>query len=501
MESGSTPVLHARSVAKKFGATVALRDATLRLSSGRVHAMLGENGAGKSTLVKILAGAEQRDRGEIRLAGSTVDFTSVGQAIASGIVAIYQHLSLFPELSVHENLSAFSLGGARGLSTRSALVPADTARNWLSQIGLDVPLDIPVTRLSLGERQLVEIARGLGQSCRVLILDEPTAALTSTEAERLFAVVRRLCATGTAVLFISHKLDEVEALADEVTVLRDGRTVVDAAQVASLSRDELVREMIGHSIHSSDRTLPGCGEIVLRARSLRALPASAPLDLQVRAGEIVALVGLVGSGALKIASVLAGAQPAVSGMPTVGEVPLTGGRRHAVALGVGYVPSDRNLEGLFAVRSAAENASASVLGSVSQHGVLGRSREAARVEPWLQRLKLHPLDAGLAAQAFSGGNQQKIVVARNLAMTDLRVLVLLEPTRGVDIAARETIHDAIVDAAQGGAAVILATTDLDEAIALSHRCLIVRGGSVVREIGSGSSRETFLAALAERAAA
>jgi ABC-type sugar transport system ATPase subunit len=495
-------VLEAIGIAKHYGATVALRQADLLLLPGRVHALLGENGAGKSTLVKILVGAVATDNGRILVDGVPAAFSDVRGAVAAGIVPIYQHLSLFPHLSVLENLSAFALGSARGVRASGATVPPATARAWLEAVGLSCDLGAPVSSLTLGERQLVEIARGLGQRCKVLVLDEPTAALSHDEVERLFAVVRRLCAQGTAVLFISHRFDEIDALCDDVTVLRDGRTVIAGAPLAALSRAELVRAMLGEAVDVADRRLPEPGEAVLSARGLCVHRRAPPFDLDVHAGEIVGLAGLVGSGALEIAAALAGALPEVIGHLTLGGTGVPAGQRgDAVALGIGYVPADRHADGLFPVLSALANASASSLDGFSRAGFIDHAGEGALLRPWLERMRLHPLEPERAASGFSGGNQQKLVMARNLALNGLRVLVLVEPTRGVDIAARETIHDAVVEAAMRGVAVVVASTDLDEVAALSHRVLVVRHGRIADELPSGASRTALLDALAGRVAA
>ena len=362
------------------------------------------------------------------------------------------------------------------------MIPRATAKDWLREVNLDVPLDMPVEKLSLGERQLLEIARGLGQSCKILVLDEPTAALSHDEAERLFTVVRRLCAAGTAVLFISHKFEEIEAIADDVTVLRDGRTVIDGVPLADVTRDQLVQAMLGVSVEATRRALPQPGDVLVRSEGLRLDRRGAPIDLAIRSGEIVGLAGLVGSGALEIASAVAAALPA-TGRLTIGDERIEGGdRRRAASLGIGYVPGDRHADGLFPVLPALQNASAGSLEVFTAAGMISRRREAQGLTPWLRRLKLHPFDIDRPASGFSGGNQQKLIIARNLALPGLRALVLLEPTRGVDIAARETIHDAVVDAAKRGIAVLLASTDLDEILALSHRILVVRDRTIQGEL-------------------
>jgi ABC-type sugar transport system ATPase subunit len=493
------PVLEMRDIVKNFGATYALEGASLTLHPGRIHALLGENGAGKSTLVKIVVGAVARDSGSIRLEGKDVVFRSVTDAIARGVVPIYQQLSLFPQLSVRENLSAFALGGTTRLRSRPVLIPEATAKSWLAAVGLDVDLERRVETLSVGERQLVEIARGIGQKCRVLVLDEPTAALTHEEADRLASVIRRLCAEGSAVLFISHKLDEIEALADDITVLRNGRSVIDCATAGEFTREMLVRAMLGTTIRIAARELPQPGSPVLRVRGLKVHRHSPPMDLAVGHGEIVGLAGLVASGALEIGAAIAGARLASAGNFAVGDqIYPAGGRERAIRLGVGYIPGDRHSEGVFPVLSALENASACVLPSVSRGGLLDHRAERDKLVPWLRRLKLNPLKPALAASDFSGGNQQKLVISRNLAMPNLRVLVVLEPTRGVDIGAREIIHDALIETARRGVAIVIASSDLDEIQSLSHRILIVRQGAVTNEMPGTAERSRLMDALAGR---
>jgi ABC-type sugar transport system ATPase subunit len=493
-------VLVTTDIVKHYGATCALRGASLRLRAGRVHALLGENGAGKSTLVKIIVGAIRPDSGMVAVAGAAVLLRSVAEAIAAGIVPIYQHLSLFPELSVHENLSAFALAAANRHLVRSTLISRHEAEGWLKEVGLSLDLDTPVASLSLGERQLLEIARGLGQNCRILVLDEPTAALNAEEAERLFTVIRRLCAGGTAVLFISHKFDEIEALADDITVLRDGRTVIDGVSADTLSREEMVRAMLGAAVNISQAPVRVKGTPVLQAEGLR-LNHGSPVELAVHSGEIVGLAGLIGSGALSLAAAMAGALPA-TGKVRVGERIFNAGDREAATrFGIGYAPSDRHAEGLFPAVTAVRNASASALRRFTSGGIIRRRREMEAIGPLLRRLNLLPFDLDMEAGAFSGGNQQKLLIARCLALPDLRALILLEPTRGVDIAARAIIHNAIVEASQRGVAVLLASSDLDELMLLSHRYIVVRDGDIAAELPRGTDNASLLAALAGRVAA
>ena len=478
----------ARAIRKEYGATCALREATLRMKPGRVHALMGENGAGKSTLVKILVGAVQADGGTLELDGVPLTLPSIGHAIGRGIIPVYQQLTVFPELSVRENLSAFSMASARSLRSGPSLLSEADARALLERVGLRIDPSRLVGSLSLAERQLIEIARALGQRCTVLILDEPTAALAPPEASRLFAVVRELCSAGTAVLFVSHKLQEVEAFADDVSVMRDGLTVVDCEPLAGLTRQQIVAAMLGKVEEKIEATAAVHGPVMFAVRDLVLRRGAQASSLQVRRGEMVGLAGLAGSGAIELGEVLAGARKAHRASLQIDSVAFDAGDRStARRLGVGFVPADRHSDALFGGMSALVNTTVCAIRQVSSAGFISRGAEHSTGEQWLKQLRLHPLRPSMDVAGFSGGNQQKIIVARSLAIDGLRLVIALEPTRGVDVGARAVIHDALRAATARGVAVVIASSDLDEVCSLCQRVYLVSGNTIRAELQTPSS--------------
>ncbi len=478
--------LELRDVAKNFGAVQALRSGSLRVEAGSIHALVGENGAGKSTLVKVVAGVHRRDGGDLLLDGTSVDFGSTAESKAAGVAVIYQEPTLFPDLSVTENLfMGRQLLGAGRRIDRSAMYAE--AERLFAGLGVRIDPRRPALGLSIADQQIIEIAKAISLDARVLVMDEPTAALSGVEVERLFAVARRLRDEGRALVFISHRFDEVFDLCDTVTVMRDG-AYIDTLPVAETTIDQMVELMVGREVGDLfPKTSATIGDTVLEVRGLTATGVFHDVDLVVRSGEIVGLAGLVGAGRSEIARAVFG----VDGYQS-GEVRLGGERvpahnpRAAIRAGMAFIPEDRRRQGLVIDASVSRNVAGVIRTRLSRGGLLTQRRENAATGPWASRLevKTNALDANAAT--MSGGNQQKVVIAKWLA-TEPRLLIIDEPTRGIDVGTKAEVHRLLSELAGQGMAILMISSELPEVLGMADRVLVVSEGRLTAEMSQAEA--------------
>ncbi|MDI6100889.1 sugar ABC transporter ATP-binding protein [Actinoplanes sp. NEAU-A12] len=497
-DTDETPRLRLTAVSKRFGAVRAIQHADFAVRAGKVHALVGENGAGKSTMIKIVAGAETADTGEIEFDGVPARIASTTDAIGLGIATVYQEPQLFPELTVAENIFL-------GRELRSPLLKkVDWAAQNAKVVELLELLGLPeryataeVGTLSVAEQQQVSIAKALASDAKVLILDEPSAILTDAEIEVLFGVIRRLTAAGVAVIYISHRLDELFRIADEVTVMRDGRTI-GTYPIEDLSVRQIAHLMVGEALSDArpHRRVPE-GPAVLELRGLGRAGKFRDVDVTVRKGEIVALYGLVGSGVSEIAACVYGIDHSTHGSILIKSSQVNiRSPEHAQRLGIALLPANRKVEGMFGFQSIAFNISAGHLRRMSRFGTfIDRAAERGKALELIKRLAVKTPHERQAISAMSGGNAQKVVLARQLVERP-KVLVLAEPTQGVDVGAKEEIHRLITELAEEGTAVLVVTSDLPEALRIADRIQVVRGGTTTDEFGPDASQVDLLAAAA-----
>ncbi len=465
---------------KRYGATLALDGVDLTIASGTVHGLLGHNGAGKSTLIKCLGGATAPTAGTMELDGEPLVDLTPRRAIASGVAVIYQHLSLVGNLSVADNLFLGQEVRSGGVLVH-ARHQREAAAATLAELGSTISPRTLVRDLPIGQRQLVEVAKALQRNAKLLVLDEPTASLAGDEAARLVELVERLRDRGLAILYVTHLLAEVTRLADRVSTLRDGRQVFEA-DLAGLTTADLAASISGRgaSRPPAPPAPPADPPVVLRTRGLQGR-GMGPVDLTLRAGEVVALFGLVGSGRTRILETLyrGGTQET----EVDGRRVDVGSPAKSLRAGICLVPGDRRTQGLFGRLSALDNSVFGVLGRLGRGPWRSRRGERRAFGEVARHVALRPLAPDLPVDSFSGGNQQKVLISRSLQEGErLRVLLLDEPTQGVDVGARAEINDVVHGLAARGAAVLFATNEADEVLALAHRCLVVRDGRVVEEL-------------------
>ena len=489
-------LLEATGIAKSYEGVRALRGVSFDLRRGEVHALVGENGAGKSTLIKVVTGAVVPDAGTLKVGGQPVPQMTPALARTLGIAAIYQQPSLFPDLSVAENI-ALALEGGRAWRRVDWAGRAGRAADLLARVGSSIDPERRVDTLSMPEQQMVEIAKALGAEARVLIMDEPTASLTEREAAQLFAAIERLRAAGAGVIYISHRLEEIAAIADRITVLRDGESVATRPR-AEVTRDELIRLMVGREVSAVfPKRDVAIGGAALELRGVSHRPSGIRnVSLTVRHGEILGVAGLVGSGRTELAEIMFGLRPADEGEILVdGAVVTPRSPSAAIAAGLAYVPEDRRQHGVVLEMSVTANASLANLAGVSRGGLIDRTaeRQAARTYVDDLRIKAASLDADVGS--LSGGNQQKVALARWLE-TRPRVLILDEPTQGVDVGSKAEIHTLMGTLAARGLAIVMISSEMPEILGMSDRIAVMRGGRIAGILDQEGSTQAAILALA-----
>jgi rhamnose transport system ATP-binding protein len=492
------PMISARGISKHFASIEVLRDVDLDLEKGEIHALLGENGAGKSTFAKILAGVHRPSRGALTLNGVEVQIPNPIAAQKLGISLIHQEPISFPDLSVAENLVLGRTGGALlgrvpwGEMTRNA-------NRLMDLLGVNIDVTRPMRGLSIADQQMVEIARAIDSDSQLIIMDEPTAPLTPKEVATLFTIARRLRDEGRTIVFISHRLEEVRALCDRVTIFRDGNKIETAA-IADLSDAEIIRRMIGRPLkeymHKQGAKL---GEVALSVDGLSLPGTFSDISFEVRKGEIVGLGGLVGAGRTNVAQALFGVVPAASGTISVeGKSVEIRDPDDAIALGLAFVSEDRAASGIFRTLSVEQNITAAIPGKIAPRGVIRRSVEKALGADSIKKLRIRLASARQPIGELSGGNQQKAILARWL-LTDPKILILDEPTRGVDIGVKAEFYEMIGQLAADGRAILLISSELPELLALCDRVLVMSEGRLTANLSRAeATQESIMQAAVPR---
>ncbi len=480
-----SPALEMRGITKSFSGNTVLADVNLTARAGEALALVGENGAGKSTLMKVLSGVHQPDAGEILIEGERVHFTRPADALAAGVAMIYQELSLAPHLTVAENiflgrepLKVAPIGFINGRELNAR------ARALLDEFGFRINPRARVGRLSAADRQLVEITRAIVEAKRVIVMDEPTSSLTNQEVEELFRLIRDLKSRGLAVIYISHRLEELPEIADQLTILRDGR-VVYTGRWGEITTDEMIRHMAGRELKEifPPRNAK-IGEVKLRVTNLTRAPKFENVSFEARAGEVVGVAGLAGAGRTELVEAIFGAHPAESGEIEFGAEKVTTSQpNRSVARGLSLLTEDRKRTGLCLNLPLATNITLANVRSLVKGGRLQRKAETAAANNYIQKLSIRPPSPAKPVGRLSGGNQQKSLLARWL-FANSQVFLLDEPTRGVDVAARSEIYREINELAEAGAAIVMVSSDLPELLGMADRILVMRRGHIVAELNA-----------------
>ena len=488
-------LLQASNITKSYLGVHALKSASFELRAGEVHSLIGENGAGKSTLIKIITGAVEPDGGWIEFEGQRITHNSPRVAKQLGIAAIYQQPALFPELTVAENI-ALGLEQAAMLGRIHWQARRRRAAELLSNIGAKIDVDTPASDLTMSQQQLVEIARALGAKAKVLIMDEPTASLSEEDTQNLFRVIRQLRASGVGVIYISHRLEELSVIADRVTVLRDGFTI-DTRLMSEVNRQQLIQLMVGRELSAVfPKDEVALGDVVLEIRQLSCREASIKdINLVVRAGEIVGLAGLVGAGRTELAHAIFGLTRAddgetlVHGKPVQIESP-----SQAIKCGIAYLPEDRQRHGVILDMQIGANITLASLDRVSHHGVMDFKRERELAASYTRRLGIKTPAIFFPVGTLSGGNQQKVALSRWL-VTKPSLLILDQPTQGIDVGAKSEIHALMTELAAQGVAILMISSELPEILGMSDRIAVMYGGTIVGTLDRADATQQKILAL------
>ncbi|AHK46083.1 MULTISPECIES: L-arabinose ABC transporter ATP-binding protein AraG [Ensifer] len=488
--------LEFRSISKGYPGVQALSNVSFSVKKGAVHGLMGENGAGKSTLIRVLSGDQSADTGEILIDGEPQHYRSVRDAFHAGVIVIHQELQLVPELTVAENLWLGRFPGKAGVIDRQQLTGVVSKK--LAEIGIDVDPAIKVASLSIGERQMVEIAKAVMLDARVIALDEPTSSLSSRESEILFTLIDRLRANGTVILYVSHRLDEIFRLCDSLTVLRDGKLAAHHPEISKVTRDQIISEMVGREIANiwgwRERSL---GEERLRVESISGAKLRHPLSFSVRRGEILGFFGLIGAGRSEMARLVYGADARNGGSVSVDGVTIQADSPpHSIRSGIVLCPEDRKFDGIVQGRSIEENMTISSRRHFSPFGLINPAKEGALADKFIAKLRVRTPSRRQDIINLSGGNQQKVILGRWLSEEGVKVLVIDEPTRGIDVGAKSEIYEILYELAAEGMAIVVISSELPEVMGIADRIMVMCEGRVAADIPRAEFDERRILAAA-----
>jgi L-arabinose transport system ATP-binding protein len=495
--------LEFKGISKGYPGVQALSDVSFDVEKGAVHGLMGENGAGKSTLIRVLSGDQAADSGSIVIDGVEQHYSSVRDAFHAGVIVIHQELQLVPELTVAENLWLGRFPGKAGVIDGKTLI--ETVRTKLKEIGIDVDPAAKVSSLSIGARQMVEIAKAVMVDARVIALDEPTSSLSSRESEILFSLIDRLRANGTVILYVSHRLDEIFRLCDSLTVLRDGKLAAHHPKIANTTREQIISQMVGREISNiwgwRERPL---GEVRLDVKALSGSKLRNPVSFSVCKGEILGFFGLIGAGRSEMARLLYGADHRHQGSVAIDGVAVAPNNpKAAISAGMVLCPEDRKFDGIIQGRSIEENIAISSRRHFSPFGILNPKKEASVAEQFIAKLRVRTPSRKQDIVNLSGGNQQKVILGRWLSEQGVKVLVIDEPTRGIDVGAKSEIYEILYELAAGGMAIVVISSELPEVMGVSDRIMVMCQGRVAANVDRADfdERSILTAALPDKNAA